>query len=89
LDWLVTLVCQCGQRLAVLGVRSDLPHLSDCEVAAGVYFARARRGDRDIAKDWLRVICRRCRRDWRGREGPVAALVRSALARGARSATLA
>jgi hypothetical protein len=74
----VTLACPCGRRLAVLEIRSDLPHIAPGEVAEGVYYAKTERGEPGVADDWRRIICPQCGRDWRGRVGRITELVRQA-----------
>jgi len=69
----VTLDCSCGSRLAVLEIRSDLPHVAPGEVAFGIYYAQT-----VTAASWRQIICRQCGWRWRGREGQITEAIRQA-----------
>lgn len=77
------LACQCGKRLAILEICSDLPHIAPGEVAEGIWFAKTQR-----ASDWRQLICPQCGERWRGRASHITELVRVGLAHGVNRVTL-
>jgi hypothetical protein len=100
-DDAVDIRCECDKRLAWMwenegnrGPGVDGVELVEFEYAFESRPAdpgpwRARHGIRNIGKeDWRRVVCPRCRRDWRGSTDDLVALIRSARVRRSNRVTL-
>jgi len=86
----ITLTCQCGRRLALLEVRSDLPDVAPV-VLNGVYFHGRDGGvlfESPIAGDRRQIPCPRCGEDWIGPVSHITELILGAQARGENRVTL-
>ncbi len=73
----VTLFCECGWRLGLLEVRSDL---GPEPVAFGIYFMRngGQIFEAPIAGDYRRITCTACGKDWHGPVSHITELVSAA-----------
>jgi len=79
----INLRCSCGKRLAFLAIDEY-----DTVANGGIWLVEMEKGQAILADDWRRVICPRCRRDWRGRDSQLLALLRDARLKNVTSVTL-